>query len=318
LWGCYSVRDHLEPRAFVADLLLYDRLVVPVPTPKDRGRWEHLKWDPDRQQRLLETAAPFVERVEWDDDLRGQFSDRFSAAVAAEEIASVGRHAAGVDSWEMTRQMISEQIRGHVLESAPTGEVRAVSVYAQPDRFDREWRVDAVFPFVHRTSVVTPGRLREVREPVAAALQDLAHLVVTKLVVPDDGRDDVEVLRSTVALLKRKDVSSRRAEFQAVLGQFYAEGLKDETIVGEIDDLLTAYNNEIRKHADATKARAAIQLVAFAESAAALWVPPMSLAVGPTTAVGEAVIRRNHGDAAPPVVGAVALLSEARTALKAD
>ncbi len=30
LWGCYSVADHLEPRAFVADLLLYDRLVIPV------------------------------------------------------------------------------------------------------------------------------------------------------------------------------------------------------------------------------------------------------------------------------------------------
>jgi hypothetical protein len=74
LWGCYSVRDHLEPRAFVADLLLYDRLVVPVPTDKDRGRWVHLKWKPGRQQRLLEAAAPFVERVEWDDDLRGQFT----------------------------------------------------------------------------------------------------------------------------------------------------------------------------------------------------------------------------------------------------
>jgi hypothetical protein len=174
-----------------------------------------------------------------------------------------------------------------------------------------------VFPFVHRSSVVTPGRLREVREPASAALQELAHLVVTRLVVPDDGRDDVEVLRKTVALLERRDVSARRAEFQAVLGEFYSTGLKDETIIGEIDDLLTAYNDEIRKHTNATKARAAIQVAAFAESAAALWVPPVSLAIGPTTAVGEAVIKRNYGDPAPPIVGAVTLLAEAQAALKA-
>lgn len=39
-WGCYSVADHLAERAFVADLLLYDRLVVPVPSDDDRERWE--------------------------------------------------------------------------------------------------------------------------------------------------------------------------------------------------------------------------------------------------------------------------------------
>jgi len=55
----------LEPRAFVADLLLYDRLVVPVPTQKDLGRWVHLDWNPDRQKQLLDIAGPFVERVTW-------------------------------------------------------------------------------------------------------------------------------------------------------------------------------------------------------------------------------------------------------------
>ena len=318
LWGCYSVRDHKEPRAFVADLLLYDRLVVPVPAEKDLGQWTDRGWEPKRQGRLLEAADPFIERVVWDDDLREQFSDRFSAAVAAAEVDSIGRRAAGIDAWELTRQMISEQIRGDVLDNAPDGDVRAVSVYAKPDRFDREWRVDAVFPFVHRERVVTPGHLREMREPAAAGLQELAHLVVTRLVVPDDGRDDVEVLRKTVSLLKREDVSARRAEFQAVLGRFYAEGLKDETMVGEIEDLLIAYNAELRKNANKTKARAAIQMATFAESAAALWAPPVALAVGPTTAAGEAVIKRHYGDAPPnPVVGAVTLLAEAQAALAA-
>ena len=31
LWATYSVKDHLEPRALAADIMLFDRLVFPVP-----------------------------------------------------------------------------------------------------------------------------------------------------------------------------------------------------------------------------------------------------------------------------------------------
>ncbi|HEX2746014.1 MAG TPA: hypothetical protein VHN16_16650 [Streptosporangiaceae bacterium] len=48
IWGCYSVADHLERRAFVADLLLYDRLVVPTPSADDLDRWDK-QWDPALQ-----------------------------------------------------------------------------------------------------------------------------------------------------------------------------------------------------------------------------------------------------------------------------
>jgi hypothetical protein len=316
LWGCYSVRDHLEPRAFVADLLLYDRLVVPVPPEQDLGRWAQLGWNPDRQKQLLDIAGPFVERVIWDDDLRAEFNDRFSPAIAAAEIDSISRVAAGLAAWELTRQMITERIRGDVLRESPEGDIRAVSVYAQPDRFDREWRIDGIFPFFHRSTKVAPGRLREVHDVAPASLENLAHLVVTRLVVPNDGREDTDVLEQTVALIMRKDVSDRRAEFQKVLAQFHSLGLKDETIVGEIDDLLTAYNDVIRKHSKATKARAAIQMATTAEAAAALWAPPVALAVGPTTAAGEAFVRRNWSEDAPSVVNAVSLLAEAQAALE--
>ena len=31
LWATYSVKDHLQPRALAADIMLFDRLVFPVP-----------------------------------------------------------------------------------------------------------------------------------------------------------------------------------------------------------------------------------------------------------------------------------------------
>jgi hypothetical protein len=78
LWGTFSVRDHCQPGAFIAEALLYDRLVIPVvPTVDDavrdaqaRGgvidddkaaawakeewdRWKREGWDPSRQSLLI-------------------------------------------------------------------------------------------------------------------------------------------------------------------------------------------------------------------------------------------------------------------------
>jgi hypothetical protein len=40
LWGTFAVRDHLVARAFVADVLLYDRLVIPtLPEGKPEEKW---------------------------------------------------------------------------------------------------------------------------------------------------------------------------------------------------------------------------------------------------------------------------------------
>ena len=86
-WGCYSVADHLEPRAFIADLLLYDRLVVPVPAADDVQRWRSQGWDPDRQEKLLDILDTFAVRTEWSAALRQQFAKEWSSqAIIANDI----------------------------------------------------------------------------------------------------------------------------------------------------------------------------------------------------------------------------------------
>jgi hypothetical protein len=57
LWGTFSVGDHLRRRAFVADVLLYDRLVVPTPPasePEEEKRWVDMGWEPEHQRKLLD------------------------------------------------------------------------------------------------------------------------------------------------------------------------------------------------------------------------------------------------------------------------
>jgi hypothetical protein len=79
LWGTFSVMDHVREGAFLAEVVIYDRLVIPVPpdpanakTPEDRSftenqwdRWEQNGWDPKRQQMLLKILKPVAVPIEW-------------------------------------------------------------------------------------------------------------------------------------------------------------------------------------------------------------------------------------------------------------
>ena len=75
-WGSFSVRDHLKEQAFVAELLLYDRLVIPVPPPNNEGewrRWARNTWKPDRQAELLQILGKdLCVRLPWTKELRHQ------------------------------------------------------------------------------------------------------------------------------------------------------------------------------------------------------------------------------------------------------
>ena len=60
IWGTFSVKDHCRANAFVREVLLFDRLVLPVPADEqERSRWRQPNskdpqenWDPDRLDAL--------------------------------------------------------------------------------------------------------------------------------------------------------------------------------------------------------------------------------------------------------------------------
>ena len=49
-WGSLSVDDHVDTASLVANVLMYDRLVVPAMTPQadrdERAYWVTHGWDP--------------------------------------------------------------------------------------------------------------------------------------------------------------------------------------------------------------------------------------------------------------------------------
>ena len=80
LWGTFSVRDHLEPRAFVADVLLYDRLVIPtLPDGRSESEWPR-SWNLAKQKSLLRDLGELAIAIPWDNERRQTWQDRFDSA----------------------------------------------------------------------------------------------------------------------------------------------------------------------------------------------------------------------------------------------
>jgi hypothetical protein len=85
--------------------------------------------------------------------------------------------------------------------------------------------------------------------------------VATQLVVPNDGRDDYEVLERTVELVGRRGIAERRAE----LHEFHAsvkadEGIRDQTVVTEVKEHLDVVPKDVGSSGSPWRLRAAKRL----------------------------------------------------------
>lgn len=305
LWGCYSVADHLPERAFVADLLLYDRLMIPTPAADDLERWQK-KWDPERQARMLEILGPFAEQITWSAPLRDEWEKAFSTQTLAQDADS---------AYQWTRRIISQQ-RGEEIRTS--GDVRALAVYASPDGFNRDWRLVRSPLFLRRETTVVPGELTQVMRATDAEQEELAKLLVTQLVVPDDGRDDFEVLKRTVELVGHPGVAERRAELHELIASLKAdEGIHDKTVVTQVKEHVDALNEAVADESDKTMARRCVTGLTWAAGGFALWFPPVGVLIGPAASIGNAVVKRlfGEGEKRADGDGGVELLAEAQRAL---
>ena len=121
-WATYSVTDHLEPRSLVADIMLYDRLVFPVPQDSsppgewtrnndEWTRWKKAAWDPDRQEQLLELLGPVSRKVPWEKNHKTWRKE--SARLAAEGVPDY--------AFQATRTALTLDLPAHIEGVAAVG-----------------------------------------------------------------------------------------------------------------------------------------------------------------------------------------------------
>jgi hypothetical protein len=300
-WGTFSVGDHLGSKAFVADVLLYDRLVLPVPDKEERERWEALGRQPDvldRKLRILEEASHgrrpgprLVERLPWTEEFRHRLDQEYpdERAAAREGILSLPEGEA------MDRGIVAHQMRS---SNPETPEV--VPAYTSYAAMEADWRPVSI-------SV----------DQVSRPDDRLLGVIGWKLFVPSDpALDDDDLLAEAVRLAQRKKFRKARSDFHHWRRDVTRQGPTPKQFKNELEKLLGRYQEETAKVARRTATMNAFMFVgASASLVGALALPPVAIAAPILTLVriGVEKLWRSPED---PETRAVAMFHDARKHFK--
>jgi hypothetical protein len=80
LWGTFAVDDHLRRRPFAAEVILFDRLVIPTPpawTPDALRDWPR-SWHPERLRDLMNALGDYAVPMPWDETKRKRWEQAYS------------------------------------------------------------------------------------------------------------------------------------------------------------------------------------------------------------------------------------------------
>ena len=192
VWGTFSVKDHTEPGAFVTDVMLYDRLVLPVPPDDDeRARWEERGWQPARLEALLQILGDRAVPVKWDHHRQGTWRTRYEAGKGVSN--ETPDYAFAVSRTELT-----QGLPPHV-----TG-VQAVPSFSSLQEAEAELGLKPS----------TEGQVLA----GGAAVSILAHEFLVPH-DPDDRSDDC--LRAAVEIASDPSYRRKRASFWRWLREYY-------------------------------------------------------------------------------------------------
>jgi hypothetical protein len=294
LWATFSVVDHLRSRPFIADVLLYDRLIVPVPDgPGEADRWREHNRDPDLQNRLLDIVGDLGVRIPWSlarHDLwaqryqqinsevvdEGAIRDGFTQAVGfdgnnvvaarrAKSPAVQLRRAEDPDdpALMVTRLVLAEEFGSRkdrlLLAHVPTvDEVEAVAAYGSYSDFRRQ-RGDVVGGDV-------PGA------------QPVFTFEWSFFVPSSSQRSDEDLLREAVDLAHADEVVSWRAALQRWRRDTLLRGLSDPAALEEMEGLIADYRRAARRRKIHIRSRWGAAVAAAGAGVGAVFFPPAGIA----------------------------------------
>jgi hypothetical protein len=292
LWGTFSVADHRRMQAFVADVLVYDRLLIPVPVDEDVERWESRDWRPDQQRQIIDVLKEGdphrVEEVPWTSWWETEFAERkeeFAAGVAGEvsEIQDAKRANPNTFGQYVERRILADYRNPArdiaILQGVPPINVDVVAAYGSIDDFIREF--DAV----------------EITEIRGRPDQLLGGFVWSFAVPAESDRSDLDLLKRAVDFANQPEVRGYRMAFHRWRRDMLISGFTADRASEQLRHDINAYASWVRRRRVTTRARGAYLVAGITAGIAAAIMPLVGLDIA-----GAAV---GAGAAAVPVVGPV-------------
>jgi hypothetical protein len=238
VWGTYSVRDHLQEHPWAADVLLYDRLVIPVPPapdspedPAEWARWQANGWQPEWQQELLTVLGDRAYPVPWTPFLRDQWSVLHTDAQAglARQLDGEAHRPTAANPYVATAMVL-----GRGLPSRVTA-VTAVATYRSLADLENAVALRKLNPY----------------DPLPGG--QLTVVIGREFLVPDPAEftDDRDLLRAALDI-EDDDVRRRRAAYWRWQREFLRDGMfvDQDSIadaVVEMQDLIADEQRAVRR-----------------------------------------------------------------------
>lgn len=317
LWGTFSVRDHLAPRAFVADVLLYDRVVVPtLPEDADPSGWPK-SWGLARQQVLLAELGDLAVTIPWTEERRKQWQARFDADSSIERAAAKGEAAKWVQqdaAYAATRMLLADYANKVVddamvrkltalRKARPGAKVEAVTAYPSFAAFEQDV---PVAPF------------KKSDEGIATSL---TQVFGWEFFVPEDAEAgevaDLKLLRKAKRLAETAEFTELRAHFYGWWDDVTNAGLSVAEVRADMESRYAAYRDIMKKQEWKHRGRFALK-VANALSGGLAEVASNAASATAETLLGSAEIAGDSllkDESVQPRLRAAAMFHDARRRL---
>ncbi len=209
LWGTFSVADHLDARALVADILLYDKLIIPCPPFDQFDEWCKRGWKPKTLANILKAISGLYEPIFWNDEKQKLFKAYMRARAARPRVMGLAQRVAmEVQAYEVTRQILADDAGFMLLHNwrnlpkEPTpGDVRVLPAYRSFRTFARDL---AIKPLPENGAIPELDNEQD-RET------NYYYMLSRVLAVPDD-EDEERALNNAVELAKDSQYQIHRRE----------------------------------------------------------------------------------------------------------
>ena len=230
VWGTYAVNDHCLPRAFLADVMLYDRLVIPIPVSEDRQEWEEKNWQPELQEKILKILGERAYAIPWTHERRAEWKDHY-------EQGSQLANDLGDWAFMATRSILTEHLPRHI-----TG-IEAVPTYTSLEKLENDLDIEEQDPAVELWGGT------------------VAAIVGHEFLVPDDPDASYEdLLKQAVDYSARPVFRRKRSSFWRWHREFLNDkGITDQlaikAAVNEMSELIKEEQSVIKR----TKLKTSLQ-----------------------------------------------------------
>ena len=175
-WGVFSIQGNSDPGSLAQEVLLYDRLVIPVPAGStERTHWQTMGWNPELLEQRIEQLGPVARPVPWNKTIR--------------EIYTQGGDVLPDIPYETSRRLLVDHASVEMMDG-----VRPLLVPAY--RSWQEFAGDFLFP----------SDPEPINEPPPIAL--LGHRVLAPALVGDLEA----VLKESIRIAQDRDFRRQRAD----------------------------------------------------------------------------------------------------------